>query len=104
MTKKFATKDQLRSALLEVTAALTLALCTIEDERGHAWWQSKIRRRGMEAWQAEQQCKRLTRRLDFICGQLGLKPIPLPSERDGAKIRASLANDLASIRTRRPRK
>jgi hypothetical protein len=103
MTKKPVTKGQLKSALLEVTAALTLALCAIEDERGHAWWQSKIRRRGIDAWQAEQQYKRLTRRMEFICDQLGLKPIPLPSERDGAKIRASLANDLASIR-RRPRK
>jgi hypothetical protein len=77
-------------------------LSALEEERGHAWWRSKLAK-GIERLHSEQQCKRLTRRLAFICDELGLRPIPLPSERDGAKIRASLANDLASIR-RRPRK
>jgi hypothetical protein len=102
MRQKSLTKDQLKSALLEVGAGLSLALCTIEDERTDCWWRSYLAR-GAEKRQAKEQCQRLTRRLEIICDGLGLKPIPLPSERDGAKIRASLANDLAGIRIRRPR-
>jgi hypothetical protein len=96
-----ASKADLQSAMIELGAALVLALAALETEREHSWWRALLAR-GTERRQAERQLKRLSRRVEFICRELGLKPIPLPSERDGAKIRALLAADLATVK-RSPR-